>query len=364
MGILRRLALSLGSRLVKFGLGSSTEPVHPNRSTEQATAAYAHRVQTEIQRFQSVENVHDLPEIFHFWSNKYVRPKLEEVLGISGVEEFYAKYILQFRADHPEKQVVIYSLGAGNSDIEIRIAKLLRDRGLANFRFHCLDISPDMLERGRELASREQMGDCFEFLEMDIARWRAGNSAAAVMAHHSLHHMVTLEETFATVKKAIGEDGYFLTCDMVGRNGHMRWPEALAIVHDIWRTMPDRYKYNHQLNRYEEMYQNWDCSTEGFEGIRSQDILPLLVKNFYFEAFVAFGNLPDVFVDRGFGHNFDAQNPEDTQFIDRIGALNDRLISEGVIKPTQIVAVLRGRPTAPVRCYREWTPEFCVRRIE
>ena len=53
-----------------------------------------------------------------------------------------------------------------------------------------------------------------------------------------------------------------------------------------------------------------------------------------------------------------------TQFIDRIGALNDRLISEGVIKPTQIVAVLCGRPTKPTGCYREWTPEFCVRRIE
>ncbi len=363
-GILRRLALSIGSRLVKFGLGSSTKLVHPSRSTEQSPAAYAHRVQTEIQRFQSVENVHDLPEIFHFWSNKYVRPKLEEVLGISGMEEFYVKFILQFHADHPEKQVLIYSLGAGNSDIEIRIAQMLRDQRLTNFQFRCLDISPDMLARGRELALQSHLGDCFEFLEMDVARWRAGNSAAVVMAHHSLHHMETLEETFANIKKAIGEDGYFLTCDMVGRNGHLRWPEALAILHDLWRTMPDRYKYNHQLQRHEEMYENWDCSKEGFEGIRAQDILPLLIKNFYWEAFVAFGNLPDVFVDRGFGHNFDVKNPEDTQFIDRIGALNDLLISQGVVKPTQIVAVLRGRPTATLRCHSHWTPEFCVRRTE
>jgi hypothetical protein len=29
----------------------------------------------------------------------------------------------------------------------------------------------------------------------------------------------------------------------------------------------------------------WDCSKVGFEGIRAQDILPLLVKNSRFEAF-------------------------------------------------------------------------------
>ena len=323
--------------------------------------SYAGRLQKEIRRFKSVEDVHDLPEIFHYWSNKYLRPKLEEVLGVSTVEEFYAKYILQYRADHPGKTVEITSLGAGNSDTEIRIAKLLRDRGLADFRFRCLDINPDMLKRGRELAWQEKLADGFEFLEVDVAHWQPAGAVAAVMAHHSLHHMVNLEETFAKIRKAIGTDGYFLTWDMIGRNGHKRWPEALAVLHDIWKTMPDRYKYNHQLHRFEPRYENWDCSKVGFEGIRAQDILPLLVKDFHFEAFVAFGNLPDVFVDRGFGHNFDVQNPEDIEFIDRIAAWNDRLISEGVLKPTQIVAVLRGFSTGETRCHQHWTPQFCVR---
>ncbi|MBI4464064.1 MAG: hypothetical protein HY647_05115 [Acidobacteria bacterium] len=183
------------------------------------------------------------------------------------------------------------------------------------------------------------------------------------MAQHTLHHMVKLEETFSNIKKAIGANGYFLTADMVGRNGHMRWPEALEIVQDIWAKMPDRYKYNHQLKRFEAIYDNWDCSQEGFEGIRAQDILPLLVKNFHFEGFVAFGNLPDIFVDRGFGPNFDMKNPDDTEFIDRVGALNDRLISEGAIKPTQLVAAMRCQRTGQTRCYQHWTPEFCIRRV-
>ena len=151
---------------------------------------------------------------------------------------------------------------------------------------------------------------------------------------------------------------------MIGRNGHMRWPEALTIIQDIWRTMPDRYKYNHQLSRFEAMYENWDCSKQDFEGIRAQDILPLLVEMFGFEAFIAYGNLPDVFVDRGFGHNFDIKNQEDIDFIDRIGALNDQLIGDGVIKPTQMMAALRGHSTGKVRCYEHWTPQFCIRKVQ
>ncbi|MBI3896631.1 MAG: methyltransferase domain-containing protein [Acidobacteria bacterium] len=334
------------------------------RPPQISDVAYTERFQKEIECYKSVENVHDLPEIFHFWSNRYVRPKVEAVFGVVPIEEFYAKYIFQYGADHPGKRVEVASIGAGNSDMEVRIAKLLRDRGFNDFRFRCLDINPDMLDRGRNLASQEQLGDYFDFLQVDIGDWQPERTGGVVvMAHHSLHHLVKLEEIFANVKKAIGDDGYFLVWDMIGRNGHMRWPEALAVINDIWQTMPDRYKYNHQLKRFEKVYDNWDCSKEGFEGIRAQDILPLLLKNFHFEAFIAFGNLPDVFVDRSFGHNFDVNNPEDIEFVDRIGSLSDRLISDGVIKPTQMVGVLRGRPTGKTRCYEHWTPEFCLRSI-
>jgi SAM-dependent methyltransferase len=307
--------------------------------------------------------VHDLPEIFHFWSLRYVRPKLEEVFAVSTIDDFYLKYIFQYRTEHPAETLQIASIGAGNSDMEINIARLLLERGFGDFRFSCLDINPAMLARGRQLAAEKGLADHFEFLEADVGRWQPAHPVAVVIAHHSLHHIQNLEEVFAAIRAAIGETGYFATCDMIGRNGHMRWPEALEIVHDIWRGMPDRYKYNSALRRFEEMYENWDCSGVGFEGIRAQDILPLLVRQFHFEAFIGYGNLPDVFVDRGFGHNFDVANSEDTAFIDGIGALNDRLIGEGVIKPTQMMAAMQACPRGQARCYQHWSPEFCVRPV-
>ncbi len=286
---------------------------------------------------------------------------MEAVFGVSGIEQFYAKYISQYAAENPYEQVTIASIGAGNGDFEVRIATLLKNWGLRRFSFQCLDINPAMLDRGREAASSKRLIEHFEFLESDVAQWRSPQPLAIVMAHHSLHHIQELETTFENIKSAIGHKGYFLSCDMIGRNGHMRWPEALEIVHDIWRTMPDRYKYNHQLHRFEELYENWDCSKEGFEGIRAQDVLPLLVKLFHFDAFVAFGNLPDVFVDRGFGHNLSPANEEDVAFVCRVGELNDRLIGEGKIKPTQMIAVMRREAAGSGRYYLHWTPEFCVR---
>ena len=359
MNLLIRAARSLRNRFIV----QSSAP--PNVAVSTAVAAqtkeYNERRQREIETFTAVENVHELPAIFHFWSNRYVRPKLEAVLGVSNIDDFFLKYIHRSYTERPGDTLLIVSIGAGSCDTELRLAQRMRDQGLKNFRFRCLDITPSVLDRGRQLAATNGLSDQFEFVESDLTAWEERGNVSVVMAIHSLHHIVELELLFQRVRTAIGNDGYFLVCDMVGRNGHMRWPEALEVVHSIWSTMPDRYKYNHQLNRFEELYENWDCSTEGFEGIRAQDILPLLTKIFHFESFVAYGNLPDIFIDRGFGHNFDVNNLDDTQFIDRIGALNDRLISEGRIKPTQIVAALRADKTSPTLKYQHWTPEFCVR---
>src|SRR5260370_33683937 len=104
--------------------------------------AYQDRLSRKIERFRTVENVHDLPAIFHIWANKYVLPKMEAVFGVSGVEQFYARYISQYITENPDREARIASLGAGNGDFEVRIALLLRNAGFTRFRFQCLDVNP------------------------------------------------------------------------------------------------------------------------------------------------------------------------------------------------------------------------------
>jgi hypothetical protein len=173
---------------------------------------------------------------------------------------------------------------------------------------------------------------------------------------------VELESLFEGVSTIIGSSGVFLTADMIGRNGHMRWPEALDIITALWDTLPDELKYNHHLRVTDHTFNNWDCCRDGgFEGVRAQDILPLLVSRFHFEKFLAAGNLTDVFCDRLYGPNYDPNVPAHTQFIDSVELLNSILLELGVVKPTMMLAVLSNQATASPRFWKTLAPEFCIR---
>lgn len=324
---------------------------------------YAQKRARELATFSRIENVHALPAIFSYWSQRYLRHKFLE-MGVRGIHEFFFDHMLAACQGDTRIQRFV-SIGSGHSDIEVQVAKMLREAGATNFVLECMDINPDMLTRAEASAEQQGVSEYMQFTAADARDWQPGpGSYSLVMAHQSLHHIVELELLFEKIRLAIGTRGRFLTSDVIGRNGHMRWPEAMAEIERIWPQMPDRCKYNHALQRFEPMYENWDCSTEGFEGIRAQDILPLLRQSFHFEMFLAYGNLIDIFIDRAFGHNFDPQSEEDRNLIDRIASLDEELIEAGRLSPTHLVAIMRARPVEQPRYYKHLSPEFCTRKAD
>lgn len=318
------------------------------------------KIQEEINYYANVENVHDLPEIYHYWESKYLRPKFIS-FGFGNPNEFYLQYIKKIYSQNKDDKCNILSVGAGNCDTEVCLAKIMLMQGITNFSFFCLDINPFMLKRGRKLAEDSGMTAMFNFLETDINCWKIDTKYHIIIANQSLHHFVELELLFDKIYDALSPQGYFLTNDMIGRNGHKRWPEALEFVQGLWSLLEDKHKYNHQLRRFEPFYDNWDCSTKGFEGIRSQDILPMLLRRFKFDLFLGFSNLINVFIDRGFGPNFDPYNEQDRTFIDFVAKLDDHYIESGEIKPTQMLAAMTKDQKMKTRIYKHLTPEFCVR---
>lgn len=322
--------------------------------------SYETKVEQEIRIYRDVANVHELPPICHYWSNKYLRPKLES-LGFKNPDDFYIQYITRIARSNPQSTCDILSLGAGNCDTEAHLCDLLREEGISNFVFHCLDINPQMLARGQQLARERDLTSHFAFIETDINSWDAKTSYDIIIANQSLHHVVELELLFEKTHRCLRDSGFFLTNDMIGRNGHMRWPEALELVQACWTLLDEKHKWNCQLKRHEEVYENWDCSLEGFEGVRSQDILPLLLKTFHFDCFFGFANTINIFVDRAFGPNFDVSDPKDCYFIDFVSQLDDYFIETGKFKPTQMIAAMTKTDRSPTRVYKHLTPEFCIR---
>ena len=324
------------------------------------SSAYSEKFNAELSRFENVEKVHALPDIFHYWSGKYLLPKLR-ALGFDSLLGFFIHYISESCNRRKGDISEIVSLGAGNSDFEVDLARRLREAGTHNFHFVCLEMNGSMLERGKILAASSGLLEHFSFTECDLNNWTTEHEFDSILAIHSLHHVVALEKLFDEIHHRLSDNGAFLINDMIGRNGHMRWPEALDVVQAFWKELPHSKKYNHQLKRFEDEFVNWDCSTEGFEGIRAQDILPELIRRFEFDCFLGFSNVMDIFVDRSFGHNFDPKNESDLAFIDRIAMTDDALLESGKIKPTHMIAALKKQGAA-LKTHKHLTPEFCVRR--
>jgi SAM-dependent methyltransferase len=304
---------------------------------------YRSRLVNEENFYRESLVVHNLPDIYHYWSEKYLLPKLQAA-GFTSIAALFADPLSAMCARRPGATARFLSVGAGNCDMEIDLAASLREAGHTNFVIDCLDLNSAMLQRGTDAAAERGLADHIAPLQADFNQWHAATEYDGVVANQALHHVMNLEGLFAEIKRSLRPDGCFVISDMIGRNGHLRWPEALTLIHEYWQKLPPSHRFNWQLKRYETMFEDFDCSLEGFEGIRSQDILPLLVEHFHFDRFVGYGNLIDPFVDRSFGHNFDIHDEWDRAFIDEIHARDELEIGRGSLTPTHMFAVVDLQP--------------------
>jgi SAM-dependent methyltransferase len=200
-----------------------------------------------------------------------MRPELLR-FGFGSPKEMFRKFLGEQLDGQPRERRFV-SLGAGNCDLEIQLALQLRAETGVPFLVDCLELNPAMLERGRAAAQAAGIANQFTFVETDLNRWRAEHEYDAVVANQCLHHIVNLEGLLAEVKRCLRPLGSFVVSDMIGRNGHQRWPEALEVVHEFWRRLPPSYRFNRLLGRYEELYED---GLRGEGSRNSLQILPLL----------------------------------------------------------------------------------------
>jgi SAM-dependent methyltransferase len=323
---------------------------------------YRWRTWMERWSFSRRAVVHDLPPIFHYWSNRYLKPKLEAI-GAAHPDDFFLRHLTHcYDAGSGERRFV--SVGAGACELEVRLAQGLLTSGRDRFSIEALDVTRSMIERGATNAAAANVASHVRPAFADVNAWKPVGPFDAVIANHSLHHIVGLEQLFDGIAGTLAAHGRFIVSDMIGRNGHMRWPEALSIVEEYWRELPPDYRYDRQRYRQLDAFENWDCSKEGFEGIRAQDILPLLVGRFSFDVFLAFANVIDPFVERSFGPNFSVERDWDRAFIDRVHARDEAEIAAGRVKPTHMFAVMRHGTPGDGRFVGGLSPADAIRRTK
>ena len=325
---------------------------------------YEVRVAQQIQQFGDLEALWRLPPITQYWMGRHIAPRVEQVFGKRSVFDIYADYVSRAcaRCREAHSDAVVFSIGSGDCSVEIALARRLLSTGVTNFQLVATELSPQRLERARGAAAAAGVAANFEFRVTDLNEVRLDSVVDVFIAHHTLHHIVNLEGLFEEVRRSMHSDSVFLSADMIGRNGHRRWPETLEWISRLWAFIPSHYKFNYQFNASHAEYLDWDCSRTGFEGIRAQDILPLLVDRFHFEGFLGYGGIIDPFIERGYGRNLDEDRAEDRGFIDFVEHLNQTLIEAGRIKPTMMIAAMRSEPCAE-RSFGHLTPRFAVRIV-
>ncbi|TDK50404.1 class I SAM-dependent methyltransferase [Antarcticimicrobium luteum] len=324
------------------------------------TMDYEKKVQEQINQYANNALRFFPPDAHKYWMRNYMTPKMRDVFG---VDHFIDMYLSAIPTD--KDHVNILSIGSGDGQLELALAQRLIARGQPEFTIHVTELSDIRQQRTRERVAREGLQDRFEFHIVDFNRAFIPGSFDMMFAHHVLHHIVELEFLFDQIAEGLAPDGVFATIDMIGRNGHMRWPEALEYTELAWEFVPEHWKYNFQFNAFHEKYLNFDCSKSGFEGIRAQDILPLLIEKFDFSKFVAGGGFMDVIFDRGYGQSIDMANPGEKALVDFLSRTNELLLETDRIKPTMIFAHMTRKADVPAEpvIWGNMTPGFAVRPV-
>ncbi|MEM1403400.1 MAG: class I SAM-dependent methyltransferase [Pseudomonadota bacterium] len=326
--------------------------------TEEAEALLADRRANELRHFEGEHAYSKAPPICVYRTRRYVQPRVNEVFGSANQYEYYSRPIKARAAK--KKHVSVLSIGSGNGQQEMAIAQRLLRRGCSNFLIEGLEYSEANVAAANKAAEDAGIGQQVRFFVGDFNELSADRERDVVIANQVLHHVSELEILFDAIAEMIEDGGAFLTRDVIGRNGHRAWPECRELIDRIWEEMPRRYTYSHREERFLEAFPDRDYSAKSFEGVRAQDILPLMLERFSFFRFYAFGGIVERFLNHALGPNFDLKNEDDLAFVNQLEILNDAGIDSGLIKPTQMLAYASIKPRQ-LTCWRNRTPDHCLR---
>ncbi len=305
--------------------------------------SYEERIKIQNNQYNRYSDIHTNNPAAQFLRENIVKPAFLEYFDAPNHVVAYTKLLIKLAQRRNRKCLRIASIGSGTCDLEAQIVETLLKMGFEKVIFICFDISPKLLTEGRRLLKSRGISEKFDLRQCDLNKAFPEEAFDIAIAHHSLHHLINLEGLFESVEQYLADDGAFMSCDVIGRNGHLRWPEAAAVIDAFWEKLPERLRYDHIFKRIDKQYIDFDCSNKSFEGIRSQAILPNLLKFFKPEVFFGYGGISDPFVSKRFGPNFDLSRELDEHILSTLISLNIKLNNIYWVKPTRMIAVFRKK---------------------
>jgi len=284
-----------------------------------------------------------LPAIFHHWSVECLSPRLA-ALGLSAPESFFLQEIVA-AAREMRRPVRVVSFGAGACALEIDPAKRLQSQEIAAA-FTCIDFNGALLRTARSAAFAQGVASAMEFLRLDCNRLPELAPYDVILVNQFFHHVEELKAFCASLRACLAEGGRLLTSDVIGRNGHLLWPDVEAAVAMLWTVLPEQRRYDRHFGRILDAYRPVDHASYSNEGIRAQEVVECLLAEFDFEVFFPWGGSIMPFIERRIGFNFDVNDAADRAFIRSVDGADTEALDQQRYPASNMIASLRHKACA------------------
>lgn len=295
-----------------------------------------------------------LPPIFDYWSGRFLAPDAQR-LGIDAPEAFFLNHIRR-NAAAGNLPVRVLSVGTGACSMEIALAAQLQADGVAA-RTTCLDFNPALMHRAAATAESRGVATQMTFEARDCNLPFELPLQDVIIVNQFFHHVTELETFCRSLRRSLAPQGVLLSSDIIGRNGHMLWPDVETVVQEAWATLPADKRHDRHFNAVQTRYRPIDHAAYSNEGVRAQDIVACLLAEFDFELFFSFGGAIVPFVERRIGFNFDPQEAADRARIERIHAADAAALAAGRYPAANMIAALRHKGAVAEAVYEPVSPQ-------
>jgi len=266
--------------------------------------------------------------------------KVKKITGKNVWEHFIS--IVNEKWKKNQTPIKILSIGSGPGGSEMMCAKQFS----AKYDFDCLDINENSIKVGQKKSDEEGLN--FNFYVADANYLLLPKKRYDVIyAHASLHHLINHQHVVNQIKKSMKKDAKMVVLDVIVRNGLRIWPETKIIANQIFLKLPKNYKFNNMkifLKKYLTELPDVNVNRfGGFECINSQEVYPVLKKNFKTLIEVPGYAFARRFVDHPFSQNYDSENPFDRAIIDEIIKLDEKYSKINHLRPEGVFLVLENK---------------------
>ncbi len=221
--------------------------------------------------------------------------------------------------------------------------------------FDGIDITQESIDMAVQLAKVNHLENQLHYSIQDLNKVKlASQKYGFILISHALHHVEKLENVLKEMKKALQPDGLILMSEYIGPSQFQFTEEQLQNMNEFLETLPEEYKrdlskedeiaYKGPVIRPTREFMN---QADPSESIRSDEIVPLLKKNFEIVAKKNYGGTLMQFVLANIAGNFDESKQKDKEILDRLCSLESKLIQEGKLQSdfAIIVAKYKSPPT-------------------